>query len=95
MSPPREVVDPDLDDGIMIMLTRFKPCIQYKEGLEEEGGASNWLCLVSTRAEGYSADSVLNVPVTACGMGETKSQALRSASFNLIDNLNALGYHVQ
>ena len=46
-----------------------------------------WLCLVS--AENSSVCS--GVPVTACGVGESKSQAKREAACKLIDNLNQLG----
>ncbi len=76
----------------MVTVTHFNPRVLYQEGVVEESCATNWLCLVSTDV---SADSVLEVPVTACGMGETQSQALRAATCNLIESLNALGYSMQ
>ncbi len=93
MTPPPEVSDPDLDGDIMVTLDRFNPREFYQEGVKEEGGASNWLCLLSAKAA--SADGAVHIPVTSCGMGETRSQALRHAACNLIDNLIALGYPVQ
>ena len=84
--PPPEVVDPDLDGDIQLCLASYHPCYQTQQG--EEG----WLCMVS--ASGASADSVLQVPVTACGIGGSEGQAKRAAACNLMQNLIALRYPV-
>ena len=83
VSPPKEVLDPDLDIYLSTSLSSYTPQFVFREGIDNK-----WLCLAIAQS-GCHADQPA---VASQGVGDSESAAMREAALNLIHSLKELGY---
>ena len=82
-SPPKEVLDPELDISLSVSLSSYTPQFVFREGVDNK-----CLCLAIAQS-GCHADQPA---VASQGVGDSQSAAKREAALNLIHNLTELGY---
>lgn len=82
-TPPKEVLDPDLDRSLSTSLSSYTPQFVFREGIDNK-----WLCLAIAQSGCHAGQPA----VASQGMGDSESAAKREAALNLIHNLTELGY---